>query len=568
MRPRTYLYASRTSRISRLLFDSPRDSYPDTGVTGSVAQVLRSTVALAMVLLLLPLGQGELFAQQAPPPGEGSSQNDPYNGQYPPDQQSGYGKQAYSQQSYPASGQVYPQQGGGQAQPLNAEQLDQLVAPIALYPDNLVAQVLTASTYPVQVVEADQWRQLQGFASPGQIAAGADAQTWDPSVKVLTAFPQVLAQMHRNLSWTSDLGNAYYNQPTDVLEAVQVMRQRAQAAGNLQSTPQVAVSYVQGNIELAPVNPQIVYVPAYNPWSVYGQPVSPYPGFSLLGALGSFLGSAPLRYGLGIAMTAFSSTPWGWLAWGLSWLTQSVLFNHSNYYSNSTTVADWGFPTGGLRAASAMAARFPNNSNRPLSSYGWPASGSNGTSAQAYVHRPPASYGHPDGGYNATIGQGSVPRPPTSYGRLGGGYSVTPGQRSVPRPPDSYAGNRLGEGSSRGYQAPGVGYARSPVEAHNRIQPPVSSPRPPAYRAPKTGSQRGDFGGRSSEAFVSKGFAGSSVKPAHSGGFHLFGGGHLSENVHGGGNAPKSFSGGKNFSSGHSGGGGHSGSHSSDKHHR
>jgi hypothetical protein len=522
-------------------------------------------VALAMALLLLPLGQGELFAQQAPPQGERSAQNDPYNGQYAPDQQSGYGQQPYSQQPYPASGQVYPQQGGGQVQPLNADQLDQLVAPIALYPDTLVAQVLTASTYPAQVADADQWRQLQGYASPYQIAAGADAQIWDPSVKALTAFPQVLAQMHRNLPWTSDLGNAYYNQPSDILEAVQVMRQRAQAAGYLQSTPQVAVRYVQGNIELAPVNPQVVYVPAYNPWSVYGQPVSPYPGFSLLGALGSFLGSAPLRYGLGIAMTAFSSTPWGWLAWGLSWLTQSVLFNHSNYYSNSSTVADWGFPYGGLRAASAMT-RLPNSFNRPLNTYGWPASGSNGTRAQSYVHRPPASYGRAGGGYSETRSQTYVHRPPNTYGRPGSGYSVTPEQGSAPRPPDSYA-NRPGEGSSRGYQAPGAGYARSPLEAHNRIQPPVSSPRLPAYRAPKTGSQRGDFGGRSTKAFVGKGFAGSSGKSAHSGGFHLFGGGHSSENTHGGGHAPKSFSGGKNFSSGHSGGGGHSGSRSSDKHH-
>ena len=522
-------------------------------------------VALAMALLLLPLGQGELFAQQAPPPGEGSSQNDPHNGQHAPDQQSAYGQQLYRQQPYPSSGQVYPQQGGGEAQPLNAEQLDQLVAPIALYPDNLVAQVLTASTYPVQVVDADQWLQSQGSASPDQIAAGADAQTWDPSLKALTAFPQVLAQMHRNRPWTSDLGNAYYNQPPDILEAVQVMRQRAQAAGNLQSTPQVAVSYVQGNIELAPVNPKVVYVPAYDPWGVYGQPVSPYPGFSLLGALGSFVGSAPLRYGLGIAMTAFSSTPWGWLAWGLSWLTQSVLFNHSNYYSNSTTVADWGFPYGGLRAASAMT-RLPNSFNRPLSSYGWPGGGSNETRAQAYVHRPPAGYGHPGGGYNATIGQRSVPRPPSSYGRPGGGYNETPEQRVVPRPPDSYAGNRPSEGSNRGYQTPGVGYARSPQEAHNRIQPPASSPRLPAYRAPTAGFQRGDSGQRSTGSFVGKGFAGSSGKPAHSGGFHLFGSGHASENIHGG-HAPKSFSGGKNFSTGHSGGGGHSGGHSSDKHH-
>src|ERR1035438_1796159 len=155
------------------------------------------------------------------------------------------------------------------AQPLDAAQLEQLVAPIALYPDTLVAQVVAASTYPGQIADADRWRQMQGDASPDQIVAAADAQNWDPSVKALTAFPQVLAQMNRNQQWTTDLGNAYYNQPQDVLQAVQVMRRRAQAAGTLESTPQQAVDYDQGYIQLTPVNPQVVYVPTYNPWTVY-----------------------------------------------------------------------------------------------------------------------------------------------------------------------------------------------------------------------------------------------------------------------------------------------------------
>ena len=107
------------------------------------------------------------------------------------------------------------------AQPLTPDQLDQLVAPIALYPDNLVAQVLAASTYPTQVVEANRWLKEQGNAPASQIAAGANAQNWDASVKALTAFPQVLAQMDKNLQWTTDLGNAYYNQPQDVMDAVQ-----------------------------------------------------------------------------------------------------------------------------------------------------------------------------------------------------------------------------------------------------------------------------------------------------------------------------------------------------------
>jgi hypothetical protein len=530
-----------------------------------VVQALRRLVALAMALLLLPLGQAELFAQPAPPLQLGRSQNDPYNRQYAPDQRSGYGQQPYAQPPYPASGQVDPRQVDEQAPlpagPLDAEQLEQLVAPIALYPDTLVAQVLAASTYPAQVVDADRWRQAQGYASADQIAAGADAQTWDPSLKALVAFPQVLAEMDRNLQWTTDLGNAYYNQPQDVLQAVQVMRQRAQAAGNLQSTPQETVSYDQGNIELAPVNPQEVYVPAYNPWGVYGQPVSPYPGFSLMDVLGSFFGSSPVSYGLGIAMTAFSHMSWGWLAWGLSWLTQSVLFHQSNYSSHSATVTDWGFPHRGLRAFSKSGAivRWPNSSRRTPGSLGWLG-----------------------GGYHSTFDRGFVPRPPNrtlGYGRFGGGYHATLGR-------GRYAGNRPGEGSSRGYQTRGVGYARWPsLEAYNHIQPPVSRPqqygrpgsgsRPGAvygsslrtYRAPTAAFQGANFGARSSRAFGGRDFAGYSRKPAHSGGFHLFGGRHSSENFQGGGHTPKSFSSGRNFSGRHLGGGGHSGGHSSGKHH-
>ena len=191
----------------------------------------------------------------------------------------------------------------------------------------------------------------QGYGSPDQIAAGAQAQTgWDPSVKALTAFPDVLDMLNHNLEWTTNLGNAYYNQPQDVMQTVQVLRQRAEQAGNLGSTPQEDVNSNQGYIDIAPPNPEQVYVPTYDPWSVYGQPISPYPGFSLFGALGSFFGSSPIQYGLSFAMAAFEHTPFGLLAWGLDWLAHAILFDHFDYYSQSSTVADWGLPHGGPRA--------------------------------------------------------------------------------------------------------------------------------------------------------------------------------------------------------------------------
>ena len=124
--------------------------------------------------------------------------------------------------------------------PLDAVQLDQLVAPIALYPDALVAQILTASTYPDQVTEANNWLHQNRGLPPDQRAAIANGMAWDPSVKALTAFPSVLDNLARNYSWASQLGNAYYNQPADVMNAVQAMRFQAQQSGALVSTPATA----------------------------------------------------------------------------------------------------------------------------------------------------------------------------------------------------------------------------------------------------------------------------------------------------------------------------------------
>jgi hypothetical protein len=135
------------------------------------------------------------------------------------------------------------------------EQLQQLVAPIALYSDSLVAQILAASTFPEQVVEADRWLQAHPDLKGDALGQAVDPQPWDPSVKALTALPSVLGNMDKNLSWTSSLGDAFYNQQQDVMDAVQVMRQRAQAAGNLRSTPQQAVEDQDSSIVIQPPAP-------------------------------------------------------------------------------------------------------------------------------------------------------------------------------------------------------------------------------------------------------------------------------------------------------------------------
>src|ERR1700691_6128665 len=149
-----------------------------------------------------------------------------------------------------------------------AEQLQQLVAPIALYPDSLVAQILAGSTFPEQVVEADRWVQAHPDLKGTDLGNAVDQQPWAPSIKALAAFPSVLGNMDKNLSWTSSLGDAYYNQQQDVMDAVQVMRRRAQDAGNLKSTPQQVVTTQGSTVVIQPADPQVVYVPAYNPWIV------------------------------------------------------------------------------------------------------------------------------------------------------------------------------------------------------------------------------------------------------------------------------------------------------------
>jgi hypothetical protein len=520
-------------------------------------------------------------------------------------------QQQYSQaQPYAQQPQPYPQSQYDQPyaqpqltqqpqQPLTADQLEQLVAPVALYPDQLLAQLLTAATYPAQVAAADQWLKQMGSAPTDQIAAGADAQAnWDPSVKALTAFPQVLSMMDQNLQWTTSLGNAYYNQPQDVMQTVQLMRQRAEDAGNLRSTPQEQMTYDQGAIELAPPNPQVVYVPQYNPWYAYGAPVAPYPGFSLLGAIGSFFGGGAINYGLGIGIGAFENFPWGWLGWAFDWLGHSIFFNHSPYFTHSNTVADWGYPRGGARAYGGWS-RDPRYANAGRGFQNSTRAGYGGNQyaarpAQAFgrtgeaVTRPTPQFARPQangfssngfagnqrGGMQNDMRGGTFDRGYQAQGfgaqNYGAARPMMPNQQAYNRAPETmtrpqaYAG-----GSAYGYnnrpaqtfaERPGMNYG-SPAQAYRMPQsrapqisaPPMSAPRGFAQEQPRSfaaAPQRsGGFFGHSSEPKNFGGnFGGGSFKAPKS-----FGGG--------GGNfkAPKNFGGGGSFKApkeSHSGGGG------------
>src|SRR5215475_15144642 len=155
--------------------------------------------------------------------------------------------------------------------PQSAQQIQALVAPIALYPDALVAQVLSGATFPDQIALAQNWLSQHQDLTGKKLMKEVDKQNWDPSVKALTQFPSVLGNMAKNLAWTSELGEVYHYQAKDVMEAVQTLRAKAQASGNLKSTEQIkVVQQSPSTIVIEPANPQVVYIPEYNPAVIYG----------------------------------------------------------------------------------------------------------------------------------------------------------------------------------------------------------------------------------------------------------------------------------------------------------
>ena len=222
----------------------------------------------------------------------------------------------------------------GQGAPQTAAELQALVAPIALYPDALVAQILSASTFPDQVAIADNWLQTNKSLTGTALAQAVDKQTWDPSVKALTEFPSVLDKMAQSLAWTSSLGEAYHNQQADVMTAIQILRAQAKKAGNLKSGPQITVvQQSPQTIVIQPTNPQVVYIPQYNPTVVYGTPYVT-PGYSTADLVATGL----LSFGAGMAVGAMMSggcCGWGYSSWNCNWYGGAVYYHGGAYYGNS-----------------------------------------------------------------------------------------------------------------------------------------------------------------------------------------------------------------------------------------
>src|SRR3984893_15614331 len=238
-----------------------------------------------------------------------------------------YGSQSQSGEQ-PAASVVKP----------SPKELQQLVAPIALYPDALVAQILAAATYPTQIVEADRWMQRHSNLKGDELAKEVDKQHWDPSIKALAQFPSVLENMDKNLTWTSSLGEAYANQQQDVTDAVQTMRQQARQAGHLNSNEQEQVTTQDKTIIIQPASPEVVYVPAYDPWLVYGAPIIAYPGW--VPVPGIFFGGPAISFGVGFGIGFFGGFGWGWHHWGCDWHGHRVIYNHNTYISHSRTIVN------------------------------------------------------------------------------------------------------------------------------------------------------------------------------------------------------------------------------------
>jgi Protein of unknown function (DUF3300) len=359
---------------------------------------------------------------------------------------------------------------------LSAGQLDDLVAPIALYPDQLLGQVLAASTYPLELVEAQQWLQQNRALQGARLLDAARQQSWDPSVQALVVFPNVLALFNRDIRWTTDLGNAFLSQQADVMDAVQRLRSRARTNGRLVSTPQQTVTQNQSVVEIQPANPQIVYVPSYNPAYVWGPPAyGAYPALGYPDTGSGFSFNPGVLIGA-IFQGLMSFGPWGW---ALNFLTHVLSLNN-------LFLGHFGFGGGGLAGRSAwvhnpshrMGVAYPN---RVVASH---FGGGRSYNARAFNSAPRAQ----SLGGGQRVGESSRASAPRTYQSYNRGVD---GSR-YNSPSQSYRSSSAYRSDARSYRAPSSHYSAPKTFSHN------SAPRASHVKAPKMSSPKGHSGGHSS----------------------------------------------------------------------
>ena len=226
----------------------------------------------------------------------------------------------------------------GQPAKIPPDQLDSLVSPIALYPDPLLAQTMAASTYPLEIVQLQQWLARNPGVKDKALVDAVAKQQWDPSIQAMAALPDVVKRLADDIQWTTDLGNAFLAQQSDVMDAVQRMRKKAKDTGNLKSSEQqkVETKVIESKsvIVVEQANPQVVYVPSYDPVVVYGPPVYPYPPIYYPPA-GYYAAGMAISFGLGIAMGAAWGGGWGW---GAGWGNNQIIINNNNNFNRNTNI--------------------------------------------------------------------------------------------------------------------------------------------------------------------------------------------------------------------------------------
>ena len=350
------------------------------------------------------------------------------------------------------------QNGGDTSQKqFSSEELAQLVAPIALYPDELVAQILMGSTYPLEIVEADRWVQQNKDLKGDSLAKALEQKNWDPSVKSLVNFPSVLSMMSQKLEVTSKLGDAFLNQEKDLMDTVQLLRKKAYDAGNLTPTQEQQVVVEKETIIIQPANPEIIYVPTYNPTVVYGAWMYPaYPPYPYYAYPPPVYGAFAFATGIAVGLA------WGYAWGGCNWHGGSVNVNVyrntsiNNTYINRTSYQR-NYQNRGMVGQNGQGTWQHDASHRKGVAY------RNTATAQKYGQSPARGsqagrdargYGDNRGGNQANPGARPTP------GQGGKGVSdrmgATPGSAVSGRIPSQMpGGNRTGSGQS-GTDRPGV----------------------------------------------------------------------------------------------------------------
>jgi hypothetical protein len=334
-------------------------------------------------------------------------------------------------------------------------QLDSLVAPIALYPDPLLAQVLAASTYPLEIIQLQQWMEKHKDLKGKALTDAVMKQSWDPSVQALADLPDVLKRLANDIQWTADLGNAFLAQQGDVMDAVQRMRKKAEERGNLKTTEQqkVETKVIESKsvIVVEPANPEVIYVPSYDPVVVYGPSYYyPYPPI-YYPPPGYYAWGMAVSFGVGMMIGA----AWGGWGWGCGWGHNDININRNNnyvsHYNRQNVGNRVGNGNGNWQHNPQHRGAAPYSDRATASKYGGLARGESAANRQANARQNLSQRGL----QSRTMDRGAGAR---GASNLGGGAGVSNrasmggdrvGNRSVPNTPGARNNNAFGGASTR-----------------------------------------------------------------------------------------------------------------------